>query len=262
MPDFVIDALYKMPLWEAAAWIMAENFLIFILVLAGGQIIVTLSKSRPVSRPAVRTNNLEIWLAVSTVILNAAVTFAGLLLWRSGWITLRTSTGWRDWLDLPILFFVMDFMMYVLHRTAHLPWLYSLFHKTHHRFEDVRPLTLFALNPLENLSFGLLWLLVLVVYQASWLGITLYLALNVLFGLTGHLGVEPFPSWWSKAPGLGQLSSSTFHAQHHRDGHHNFGFYTLIWDRLFKTLSPRYSAEFGQLPAQPDLENAVPASLR
>ncbi len=237
-----------MPLWQAALWLIAENILILSLTLLVGQVLVRLYSTRPVSLPKLPKNNLEIWLAVSTVFLNIVVTFWGLLLWRSGYINLRVSVTWRDWLDVPVLFFVMDLMMYLLHRIAHLSWIYPLFHKTHHRFKEVRPLTLFALNPLENLSFGLLWLIVLLLYPASWLGITIYLTLNVLFGLIGHLGVEPFPTWWNKVPLLRQLSSSTFHAQHHHDGHYNFGFYTLIWDRLFKTLSPRYPAEFGQLP--------------
>ena len=32
------------------------------------------------------------------------------------------------------------------------------------------------------------------------------------------------------------IGSSTFHANHHQDGDVNFGFYTNLWDRLFRTL--------------------------
>lgn len=38
--------------------------------------------------------------------------------------------------------------------------------------------------------------------------------------------------WW----GLRHVGTSTFHAGHHQDAGHNFGFYTLVWDRLFGTL--------------------------
>jgi sterol desaturase/sphingolipid hydroxylase (fatty acid hydroxylase superfamily) len=37
-------------------------------------------------------------------------------------------------------------------------------------------------------------------------------------------------------PFVHYISTSTFHAEHHQDADHNFGFYTLIWDRLFVTL--------------------------
>ena len=105
------------------------------------------------------------------------------------------------------------------------------------------PLTLFVLHPLETLSFGALWLAVLAVYTASWLGIAVYLTLNLAFGLIGHLGVEPAPRFFARTPGLRHVATGRFHADHHADAGHNFGFYTLIWDRLFGTLAPENPVE-------------------
>jgi hypothetical protein len=34
----------------------------------------------------------------------------------------------------------------------------------------------------------------------------------------------------------------------HQDITHNYGFYTLIWDRLFGTLRPDYRESFGRIP--------------
>lgn len=244
--ETLIDAIYKLPLWQGALWLLLENGLIFGGTLLVGKWLVAQFKVYPVCLPPT-SNALEIKLAISTVLLNALVTLLGLILWQQNIIHLRTTLDLRALLDVPILLLIMDVAMYALHRIAHFPLIYNLLHKTHHRFEEVRPLTLFALNPLENLSFGLLWLVVLSLYEASWFGITIYLALNVLFGLIGHLGVEPFPAAWVRLPLLKYFSTSTFHAQHHKDPHHNFGFYTLIWDKLFGTLSPRYSTEFGKI---------------
>ena len=103
---------------------------------------------------------------------------------------------------------------------------------------------------LETLGFGGLWLIVLAVYPATWLGMSIYLALNVAYGVIGHLGVEPVPAAALRIPLLKGLTTSTFHAQHHLDRQRNFGFYTLIWDRLFGTLSPDYARDFGQLPGR------------
>jgi sterol desaturase/sphingolipid hydroxylase (fatty acid hydroxylase superfamily) len=122
-------------------------------------------------------------------------------------------------------------------------------HRLHHDYDRPRPLTLFILNPVENLSFGMLWLAVITAYSPSWLGMSIYLLLNVLFGTIGHLGVEPFPVWWAKTPVLRYLAGGTFHARHHQDLDSNFGFYTLIWDRLFGTLRKDYWATLGELPA-------------
>jgi hypothetical protein len=105
-------------------------------------------------------------------------------------------------------------------------------------------LILFALNPVETLSFGGLWLAVIAVYPASWLGMSVYLVLNVAFGTVGHVGVEPLPRAWVRWPILRHIGTSTFHAQHHARRGTNFGFYTLVWDRLFRTLDPEYEATF------------------
>jgi len=194
-------------------------------------------------------DRLEITLAITALILNTLVTFLGLILWRAGVIRFRTDTGLRALLDVPILLLIMDCAMYVLHRFAHSRYLFSIMHRTHHRYERVRPLTLFALSPVENLGFGFLWLIVIAVYPASWIGMSAYLAINVAFGAIGHLSVEPFPDRWKNWPILNYISTSSFHAQHHNDLNYNFGFYTLLWDRLFGTLSPRYKTEFGRLPS-------------
>ncbi len=110
----------------------------------------------------------------------------------------------------------------------------------------LRPLTLFVLNPIECLGFGAMWLVLLCVYSANWYAISAYLALNVLFGLVGHLGVEPF-SKKSQANKIAPLiTTSYFHAQHHNNEQYNFGFYTTIYDRLFGTISRKYDANFGE----------------
>ena len=243
----IIDNLYTMPLTEAVLWIFIENFLVFALSLTVGGLVARFFQARPVVYFR-KTTPFEFILAVSAVFCNSLVTFAGLLLWKKGYIHLRKGFDWRGFLDFVVLFVAMDCFMYFLHRAAHLPVLFSLIHKTHHRFEQPTPLTLFALNPIEDLGFGLLWLVVLITYPASWLGVSVYLTLNVFFGLVGHLGVEPLPDWWVRVIILRNFTTSTFHAQHHQEGRYNFGFYTLIWDRIFGTLSPHYLARFGQLP--------------
>ncbi|HZS47195.1 MAG TPA: sterol desaturase family protein [Blastocatellia bacterium] len=244
----ILSLLRELPLWQLAVILFLENLLIFLLVILLGDLVRRWFIHRPVSFEPEPIDKFETTLAISTVVLNTVVTFFGLVLWRSGIITFRTDNGLRALLDIPILLLIMDFAMYALHRIAHNRILFSIMHRTHHRYERLRPLTLFALSPVENLGFGLLWLVVITVYPASWMGMSAYLAINVSFGAIGHLSVEPFPDSWKNGPVLNYISTSSFHAQHHNDLNHNFGFYTLVWDRLFGTLSPRYRQDFGQLP--------------
>lgn len=236
--ESLIMWLREVPLWLAALVFLAKNALVLALALALGEALVRRFAGRritPEPPPLVRH---EVLLAVACVVLNSAVTFAGLLLWRAGWIRFREDTGLGVLVDFAVLVLVMDAAMYVLHRVAHAPFLYTRLHAPHHRYEHARPLTLFVLHPAEVLGFGSLWLAVCVAYEASWLGMMLYLVFNTLWGLLGHLGVEPFPKDWGRWPVLGRIATTTFHARHHLTPGYNFGFYTLLWDRLFGTLAP------------------------
>lgn len=240
--------LREAPLRQAMMALLLENVVIFVGVVLLGQWLVRRHERRRVALPARDLEQNEVVLALSNVLLNTVTTIVGLFLWRAGIVRFRTDVGWRAWLDVPILLLVMDLAMYGLHRLAHHPWFYGWMHALHHRYDRPRPLTLFILNPLENLAFGALWLVVISVYQASWLGMSIYLALNVLFGMIGHLGVEPLPAWWRRVPLLATITGGTFHARHHQDVNCNYGFYTLIWDRLFGTLRPDYWETFGLVP--------------
>src|SRR5262245_43930185 len=239
-----LSALRTMPIELAAMWTIVENVAIFLLTLAVGHVLVVRFKTHPVVPKPDPISRQELVLAASCVILNAVVTIAGVVMWRADVIRIRYDVGVAALGDFLVLFFAMDFAMYVFHRVAHHPILYPIIHRTHHRYENPRPLTLFVLNPFEVLGFGGLWLTVLVIYHANWLSIIIYLTMNVVFGLVGHLGVEPMPGAWVKLPFINYISTSTFHAEHHLDDEHNFGFYTLIWDRLFGTLSPDYLSDF------------------
>lgn len=241
--------LAEAPIVPVAAVLLVENLVVFLAAVIGGAWLRRRYAHRPVSLAPDELAGGEVAVAATTVLLNVLVTFVGLWAWRAGIIRFRADAGLRAWLDIPVLLLAMDFLMYWLHRTAHHPWVFPWLHRLHHQFDRPRPLTLFVLHPLENLSFGLLWLAVIAVYPASWLGMSVYLALNVFFGTLGHLGVEPFPDRWARTPFLRLIAGSTFHARHHQDLDGNYGFYTLIWDRLFGTLEAGYAEGFGRLPS-------------
>jgi sterol desaturase/sphingolipid hydroxylase (fatty acid hydroxylase superfamily) len=233
---------------EAAIFSLVENIVIFLLAVGIGHLLMRTFDRRRVTPAPQQTERAEIVLVISTLIFNSLITFLGWWLWRIGIIEFRTDTGLRAFVvDTVVLLVVMDLAMYGLHRVAHWRFLFPLLHRTHHHYDRPHPLTLFVLNPAEALSFGLLWLVVITIYDASWIGMSIYLMVNVLFGMMGHLGVEPLPDRWKQIPLLRLLTTSTFHAQHHNDREHNFGFYTLVWDRLFGTLSPEYERGFGRM---------------
>jgi lathosterol oxidase len=231
-----LDDFAAMSWPRAVAWLMAINVAMFFLSLAAGELLVRMYRSRPVTPPPRPLERAEVVLAAACVVLNGGVAVAGWFLWQAGFIRVSREVGWRAVVDALVLLITMDLAMYVFHRLAHHRWLYPVLHSTHHRYDNPRPLNLFVLNPAEVLGLGVLWLALLMIYPATWVGILVYLTLNLVFGTLGHLGVEPFPASWSKLPVLRHMGSSTFHADHHQDRHVNYGFYTTVWDRMFRTL--------------------------
>lgn len=247
MPESIIKWLVSAPWDELIIVFLIENLIILMLVVCLGQLCMRWFSSRRVSQLPAPLTRGEIIITMINVILNTGTTLAGLWLWRNGIIHFREDIGLWAVMDIFILLLIMDLLMYLLHRVAHFPIFYQFLHQYHHKYEQVRPLTLFALNPMENLAFGGLWLALICIYPASWMGMSIYLMLNVFFGAVGHLGVEPFPLSWAQNSILKNLAGGTFHVQHHQDLHHNFGFYTLFWDRLFGTIRPDYEQNYGKV---------------
>ncbi len=232
----MIEWMSNLSFAKAAGLLLLQNGLLFLLALAAGEWLVRRFKNRPVTPPPDPMQPAELLLALACVLLNTCVAIGGWFLWKQGVIVLRNEFSWRIILDVLVLLIAMDLLMYLFHRIAHHRLIFPIVHSTHHRYDRPRPLNLFVLNPFEVLGFGALWLTVLSIYSFTWIGIIVYLIMNLAFGTIGHLGVEPFPRLWSRLPIVKHLGSSTFHANHHQDAHVNFGFYTDLWDRLFRTL--------------------------
>lgn len=240
----IIQSAKTLPVLELASWSILINVAIFVGSLVFGYLIIAMSKHRP-RTPSDPLRPLEWILAGVCVLLNSLVFFSGAMLWRAGIINGVLEVSVLKVLqDVIVLFLVMDCFMYFSHRLAHHRWFYPWAHQTHHIFQHPRPLTLYALHPLEVVGFGSLWLIVISIYDASWVGMVIYLGFNVLFGMIGHLGAEVYPQNWLRFPVLRYVSTNTFHVGHHADIHSNFGFYTLIWDRLFGTVSTSYSTNY------------------
>jgi lathosterol oxidase len=250
--DHLLDIFAQMHLPAAAFWLLVGNIILFLFALVFGHVLLFIYRDHRVVEPPQAVELPEIVWATLCVLLNTLVTIAGWWLWRHGIIVIRRQVDYRVAEDVVVLLISMDLLMYLFHRVAHLPWIYPWMHQTHHHYDKPRPLNLFVLNPFEVLGFGVLWLALITVCTFSWWGIILYLLLNVLFGTIGHLGVEPLPRIWMRLPILRHIGTSTFHSRHHQNRDVNFGFYTDIWDRLFRSLYKRYDQTFGRIDDELD----------
>lgn len=174
-------------------------------------------------------------ICMLTNILNTIVTYAGFWMWKNNIIHIATNISWMILTDFLILFLAMDLFMFIFHYIIHKTFLFKMVHQLHHQSVDPSPIDLFVLHPIETIAFGGLWLILLTLYPFNIYAMIIYLVINVIFGMIGHLGIEPLPGKIRNLPVIKYLGTSTFHHSHHQDVEYNFGFYTSIWDRLLKT---------------------------
>jgi len=229
----VLTYLHELP--DIVVWgiFFAENVVITLSVLVSGWIVRRMfNMNHDQERYSAQA---WIWCGLTNII-NTVVTYAGFFLWEERWIDITFSQPiFIVLVDFMILFFAMDLLMYLFHFIIHKTVLYKWIHSLHHESVNPKPIDLFILHPVETFCFGALWLLVLVAHAFNAYAIVLYLAINVVFGLAGHLGVEIIPDAARKRGIWKYVGTSTFHHDHHRDVEHNFGFYTNLWDRVMGT---------------------------
>lgn len=227
-------ASFTLPGWIALS--LVGNFVVFGLSVAFCAWIARRYGHHPLFPQPHPITRADMGLAFLTVLLNSLVGVVGWLLWKAGWIRITQPPWWRTVVDVVLFVGLMDFGMYIFHRVAHHRWIYGWLHARHHQHISVNPISLFVLHPCEVLGFGGLMIAVMMLVPLSGAAVLIYLTLNTLFGTLGHAGVEPFPASWEHRPVLREIGSSSFHAGHHRTPGKNYGFYTLLWDRLFGTL--------------------------
>ncbi|MBO3737612.1 sterol desaturase family protein [Actinoplanes flavus] len=219
---------------------LAENILLVGVGALLGHVALRLPGAQRLTPDPGPVSGQELALVAGTTVLNTAVTVAGWWLWKAGAIVLTTDLGPATLAELVALVMVMDVLMYAGHATVHLRVLFPWVHRLHHVFADARPITLFALHPFEAIGFGAMWLLVLAAHPFSVWALAAYTALNLIFGILGHLGVEPLPPAVRGHAVFRWIATPTMHVGHHAEPRYNLGFYTTVWDRLFHTLEPGY----------------------
>ncbi|WP_284464152.1 sterol desaturase family protein [Chryseobacterium sp.] len=174
----------------------------------------------------------DFYLSLLTVFCNSLVMLIGVFLWKNGWIEVENILSpVIIVLEVMALLLLMDLLMYFFHYAAHLPFVYKLLHGKHHEHISTNYLSLFVLHPFETIGFGIMMLILLMGYDFSVVSISIYLLINLIWGTIGHLNREFFPASFDKF----FVGTTRFHNQHHLEETKNFGFYTSIWDRLFRT---------------------------
>lgn len=192
----------------------------------------------------------EIALSLSTLVIYSGVSWLIFLLWNSGYSRIYDRIDEFGlpyfFLSIAIMVILHDAYFYWTHRLLHLPGIYSLVHKTHHRSVNPTPWAAFAFHPLEAfVAAGIIPLIVLTIpcHPAALL---VFLNYMTLISVMGHLGYEIFPGRLIKSR-LGKWhNTATNHNLHHQVFKGNYGLYFTFWDRVMGTYSEIKS------PGRPD----------
>lgn len=206
----------------------AENIILLLIAILIGKIIEP--------KNTVLNAKDQKWV-ISTLICNICITALGFELYQIQIIKVDFSNTLNSVLiDTFLLVVLMDFFMFCFHYLVHtLKWFYPI-HKLHHTHVETSVYSLFVLHPIETLGFGFIWLFLISVFEFNYISLTLYLFLNLMYGIFGHLEKDLFPKFWYKSFLTKWISTTKFHSDHHKNQEHNFGFYFTFWDKIFKTM--------------------------
>jgi sterol desaturase/sphingolipid hydroxylase (fatty acid hydroxylase superfamily) len=172
-------------------------------------------------------------LTLLVLLSNILVAIPGYFLFIYGQIDFTYEVNFSIFFEFLLLFLLVDFLMYLLHNISHKVRFFKQLHQEHHRHKIFNELSLYVMNPLEVFGLGLLFTALFYLYDFNIYAVVAFLILNWFWGVIAHFNVDK-----TSPPKL--FSNNFFHAIHHKNENYNLGFYTVIWDKLFKSYSDHY----------------------
>ena len=211
-----------------------------------------------------RQNRAAIVLGTSNLTLSGAIT--GVLVYGIVTGSVKTAIytdvadyGWTYTIGMTVvLFMLMDYTNFSVHRVLHTKFVFKHLHRFHHRFVATSPYVATALHPVEMLwqqAASFLPLFFIPFHAASIAGVLLYM---LIFNIIDHSGVRLVSVLPWQPP-------STYHDDHHAHFHVNYGQHLMLRDRLHGTLrrqNRRYGKEvFGGRGIRETNNASQPAEL-
>ena len=154
----------------------------------------------------------------------------------------ETGTGlfnhldWPFWLEVVVVFLVLDFAIWLQHLLSHkIPILWRL-HRVHHADRDIDVTTAIRFHPIEIalsmlFKIGLVYLLgasvfSVILFEVVLNGAAMFNHANVGLGRTER---------WLRMAVVTPEMHRVHHSIHRHEHDANYGFNLSIWDRLFRT---------------------------
>jgi uncharacterized protein (DUF2147 family) len=129
----------------------------------------------------------------------------------------------------------------------HHPKIFRHVHLVHHRSTNPSPWAAYAFHPFEAVLEAGIFPIIVFAVPAHPLALFIFLTHMILRNVLGHLGVEFLPKNFLKNRWFNWNISTTHHDLHHKDFHHNYGFYFTWWDKFCGTEHPKYRQVFEEV---------------
>jgi len=189
-------------------------------------ILISYTWSKIKQHKTLKLTRQDVFNSITVLIINMLVAIPGYLLFKNNHISFTTEAHFiRDFL---LLYFIFDLVMYLLHLASHHLWPFKKFHIKHHSHQYFNAISLYVMEPIESLLFGLLLTLCALLFSLNLYSFLAFIFVNWLLGVIGHLNTTA-----TKQPQF--FGNHIFHKTHHQHPNSNYGFYTVIWDKIFGT---------------------------
>ncbi len=222
---------------------------LFVLIFAGGWITEKIFFAQPATEKLRHSAfNMAFLAAVTPVQLVTIAVCIAVAQWNTahhwGLVYLLPHAD-SLWIQLGLMFLVLDFLDYVYHRTAHgFSFLWRL-HLVHHSDQAVDVSTTFREHPVETLVRVSFLTLSVFICGAALPVLILRQTVESVANISQHITFR-LPPRAARRLGWLFVTPNLHHAHHHfqEPGTNcNFGDVFSIWDRIFGTFAPMPSEE-------------------
>ncbi len=154
-------------------------------------------------------------------------------------------------ISILIMIVVHDAYFYWTHRFMHWPPVYRIFHRVHHDSTNPSPWAAFSFHPLEAIVEAGILMLFAFTLPVHPIALLAFLLWMTVFNVSGHLGYEMFPKWFTRNRFGRWLNTSTNHNLHHKYFRGNYGIYFRWWDIWMNTTHERYERDLAEIQNRP-----------
>jgi sterol desaturase/sphingolipid hydroxylase (fatty acid hydroxylase superfamily) len=235
MIDFFISTLFNLILYYFIATAVAFG------LISMGDKFISIHKNVPVRKDYIREVkfsmlSLLIFTTIATILYQTKIL---------DYTTLYYDVSEHGWLYyigiIPVMLLMYDLYFYLTHRLMHDKRIFNVVHLVHHKSKYVSPLSALSMHPIEAIiNHGyLVILLFLIPMHTS--HVYIWVATTILYTTYLHLGIELYTDKFLSSKIGKYIYTATAHSEHHTKFKGNYGFYTLIWDKMFKTIRAKHA---------------------